>query len=286
MPQRQGGLFLVLGGAPSVWEDYAAARAMVGPTPGVIACNHAGIEFKGPLNAWATLHPERMGAWQDERGGARDFPVFIAARHPSCPEGIVVPQRWVGSSGMYVVQIGVTQLQAAGLILCGIPMDPEAGHISYPGRWVGGEGYRKPFVEALPLIGGRVRSMGGWTRDLFGPPTLTWLQALGAAKPFSRPSFTIPTRAPMFTVKNVSETAQKISVIDPRGGFATVWLQPGESGAYDVDPAQARYQPGGPLVATPIKPAKAPKAAKPDPEPQPDVEPVAGEDTQPGEAEA
>jgi len=79
----------------------------------------------------------------------------------------------------------------------------------------------------------------------------------------------------MFDVKNISDKMQKVQVRDPKGGFLTVHLKPGESGAYDVDARQARFQPGGALTATPVKAAKASKAkaaAEPDP---PQTEPPA-----------
>jgi len=89
----------------------------------------------------------------------------------------------------------------------------------------------------------------------------------------------------MFTVTNVSETTQRFNVRDPQGGFFNVNLKPGESGDYDVDANQAKYQEGGPLTARPVevRPAKArtakPIEAKADAEPTEDLqEPRAAED--------
>jgi len=272
--QRQGGIFAVLGGAPSVWDDLAEVKRLVkaeGQGLGVVACNIAGIEYRGHLHGWATLHPERLHIWSDHRKGNQDFRAFVGARHSRSPDAEVIEQRWHGSSGLYAAQVALGAFQAGGVILCGVPMSPEQGHISYPTYWTGGTSYRRGFIAALPEVGGRLRSMGGWTRELFGAPTPEWIAALCGAKPVAslRPPNT--PRPPMHRVKNISDSTQKIIVREPQGGFSHVLLRPGESGEFDVDPNQARYQEGGPLKAAEItekpaakkKPAPAKRAAKP-----------------------
>lgn len=277
--ERQGGIFVALGGAPDVWAEFDAARALLkGRSFGVVACNHSAIAFPGHLHGLATLHPEHVASWtrdRAERGGNTDFRAFVAAHHPNAPGATVIAQRWQGSSGLYAAQAAFDGLQATGVILCGVPMDPGAGHIRGEANWAGGVSYRKGFIDALPALGGRLRSLGGWTQALLGAPTPEWLAALDGAKPMRRPLPHIPTRPPMFTVTNVSQSAQKVQVIDPRGGFRFVWLQPGDSGAYDVDPAQARYQEGGALTAAPIAEVDAAPAKPAKPEPAPDLAPEA-----------
>lgn len=269
--QRQGGIWAVLGGAPSVWDDLAAVKRLMKPHNfGVIACNLAGIEYTGHLHGWATLHPERLHKWRAERAGNDDFRAFIAARHHNSPDGELIAQRWHGSSGLYAAQCAFEAFQAIGVILCGVPMSPEQGHITYSTYWTGGTSYRRGFIAALPTIGARLRSVGGWTREVFGAPTPEWIAALGGAKPIAALRPPNPPRLPMYEVKNVSNAVQKVLARDPQGGFLTIHLKPGETVSADVDPRQARYQPGGSLTASPIE-RKPPKKAKPAPvaEPEP-----------------
>jgi hypothetical protein len=247
MPPRHGGLFLVLGGAPSVWAELEAATALLGDRGfGVAACNNAAVVYDGQLDAFATLHPEHLTRWRRERKGNADFWAFVPTAHAGCVAEVLA-ERWAGSSGLYAAQAALDGMAASGVILCGVPMDPAAGHFTYGGRWTGGEGYRKGFVAALPHIGGRVRSMSGWTRDLFGPPTPTWLDAISGAKP-ARSFRPVPMRTPMFKVTNVSQTLQRFNAFDPAGGFQLVRLGPDESGLFDIDPNQAKFQPGGAFV--------------------------------------
>lgn len=55
----------------------------------------------------------------------------------------------------------------------------------------------------------------------------------------------------MYVVENTSDTVKRFNEADPKGGFRTVRLAPGESGTFDIDPGQARFHRGG-LKATPV----------------------------------
>jgi len=66
---------------------------------------------------------------------------------------------------------------ASGAILCGIPLEREAGHFHFPGQWAPVTTYRQEWQAVAPLIGERVRSMGGWTATNFGHPDPTWIAA-------------------------------------------------------------------------------------------------------------
>jgi hypothetical protein len=253
---------LILGGAPSVWADLANARHLIGDRRVlVVAANHAGALHDGPLDGWATLHPELIGRWTKDRTADRLFsPVRIG---PAPVEAVA--ERWSGSSGLYAAQCALFEMGASAVILCGVPMISEAGHIVTPGRWAPVASYRAAFVSALPVIGGRTRSMGGWTRQLFGAPTPAWLDAVATQKPMGSTS---PQHrsGPMHHVKNVSEQTKTFNEADPAGGFRRVTLQPGEGGDFDIDPNQGRFQTGDLKVTAPGKSAQARK---------PDIDPSA-----------
>ncbi len=169
-----------LGGAKSVWSDLARARPLLGDRPClIVACNYAGIAFPGHLDAWATLHPERFDAWREERGRTgrnTDYRAFVHAAGGEAETEILAYCRY-GSSGLYMAQVAIEAMGAGGAILCGVPMDDTGEHIHWPGAWVASHHYRAAFVEAH-AAGLPIRSMSGWTAELFGTPDRAWIEEL------------------------------------------------------------------------------------------------------------
>ena len=172
---------LCLGGAKSVWSDLERARPLVGDRPClIVACNFAGIDFPGHLDAWVTLHPEHFDSWRDARAGSgrnTDYRAFAHATGGNAATEIVAYRRY-GSSGLYMAQISVEALGASGTILCGVPMDDSGGHIHWPGAWGASHHYRTAFLAAH-AAGVPIRSMSGWTAHLFGKPDSVWIEEIG-----------------------------------------------------------------------------------------------------------
>ena len=136
---------LCLGGAPSVWSDLSAAKALLAGRPYLtIACNFAGERYPDHLDAWATLHPEYLPTWKRRRKsiGGNHPRLFCHIGHSDSPDIEPVPERFKGSSGLYMAQIAFEHLNATGVILCGVPMEQGAGHIHWPGPWSDPERYR------------------------------------------------------------------------------------------------------------------------------------------------
>lgn len=169
---------LILGGAPSVWRELAEAQALLSRPHLVVASNQAGMTYDGHLDAWCSLHPDFLLDWAARRHGNDDYRVFLPNTYPGWPQAKVVKDRWDCSSGLYAAQVALFELGAAGAILCGVPMDADAGHIAHDGPWTDAGHYRRSCRDALPDIGARTRAMGGWTRDLYGAPTSVWIDAL------------------------------------------------------------------------------------------------------------
>lgn len=169
---------LCLGGARSVWDDFATARDLTrNANTVVIACNFAGIEYEGRLDVWATLHHEMFQAWRQlraERGYNTDYRAIIHEKGRHVPDAEIVPHGWYGSSGLYMAQVALEALGCTGAILCGVPMDEEAGHIHWPGDWKHTHRYRGG-VEQAKADGANIRSMSGWTAGVLGRPTPEWL---------------------------------------------------------------------------------------------------------------
>lgn len=264
---------LILGGAPSVFDEAKDAAAIVGPHIAV-AANLAGIHWPGDLAAWASLHGDLLPEWARERRGKPAGRLFTVDR---------TPERWSGSSGLYALQCALFEMGAAGAVLCGVPMEAEAGHFDRAGRWEAVGDYRQAFEAALPEIGGRTRSMGGWTQRTFGAPTAEWVGAISNKRPLG---LTAPEEKPMNTIKNVSDAHQSFWAMDPADGLSKLYhLDPGESveltladdHAVHRDPAYrvTRKSPPAPAAKARSAPkrkaaSKPAKAAAPAPEPTPE----------------
>lgn len=170
---------ICLGGAKTVWDEFASAKVLVGDRPHiVVACNFAGIEYAGHLDVWVTLHPEWFEAWKAERaasGRNSDYRAFVYTARKG-GSGEVVAYRWYGSSGLYMAQVALEECGANGAIMCGVPMDDTGGHIRHGDTWNDSRLYRAAWFRAKDA-GMNVRSMSGWTAEKFGAPNDNWIEA-------------------------------------------------------------------------------------------------------------
>lgn len=182
---------LVIGGAPTVWEELRAARAMVGDRAHLlIATNHAGRFFEDDIDAWATLHPECFEGWRQERadrGLNTDYRALLFIRRHRIPGTEAYPQTWGQSSGLFAAELALSVLGCRAVILCGVPLDTKAGHFHDPGDWPIADRYREGALIAKAQ-GLQVRSMGGWTSEVLGRPNADWIKSLRLrrAKPRAR----------------------------------------------------------------------------------------------------
>lgn len=192
---------LVLGGAACLWDDINAFWGLHGfdpapgnliapekPWQGVVACNDAGYEWPGELEAWASLHCRFMETkgWRAERA-RRGYPE--ARRHIGHHEAFrgslgkkagLTPdliashycfpgQPKSGSSGLFAAKVALIDLGFDRAVLCGIPMNG-APHFFGGDPWKPYEGFRRSWLEVPEEYRARMRSMSGWTRILLGPP--------------------------------------------------------------------------------------------------------------------
>lgn len=180
---------LVLGGAGGVWRDIDAAMAL-GEYDGVVACNDIGTAWPGRLDAWVTLHPDKMADWIKAREAAGHPPADRIVVYDTYAEreqhrvglkpDLVVPYRFPGqqssgSSGLFAAKVALVDLGFDRAVACGIPMDGDRGHFFGGARWNGAQRHRAGWKEALPHIRDRLRSMSGWTSELLGAPDAAFL---------------------------------------------------------------------------------------------------------------
>lgn len=175
MPRR----CLVLGGSAALWQDVEAAKAL-GSFDGVVACNDAGTDWKGNLEAWVTLHPLKFPAWQKKRA-ARGYPTAKVHFSHEDHDGVdrVEHYRWPemktsGSSGLYAVKIAL-ELGFDRIVLCGIPLTKEA-HYFDSKAWKQADTFKAAWLAVMNVhLIGRVKSFSGWTAEQLGTPDARWL---------------------------------------------------------------------------------------------------------------
>lgn len=175
---------LVLGSALNWMQDVEAALD-ISEFDGVVAAKRAGVYWPGTLDAWVSLHPERVIADKLERaalGHPAASRIFvhdansIVRKHVTDVAEYKFPlQRVSGSSGLFAVKVAQL-LGFERLVLCGIPLDKTFGKLDAGPKWVAADAFRQGFEQALPTIAPFTRSMSGYTEKRLGRPTLSWLE--------------------------------------------------------------------------------------------------------------
>lgn len=177
------GRCLVLGSALCLHNDVEAALDL-SEFDGVVAAKRAGVVWAGELDAWVTLHPERMHKEAHARA-ERGYPNAkrIYSHITRGPKEVThqmnykfAAQRTSGSSGLFAVKVALLELGYNRIVLCGIPMDKTYGRIDDRSPvWTGAEAFKPAFLDVLEELRPYVRSMSGWTAQQFGLPTREWL---------------------------------------------------------------------------------------------------------------
>jgi hypothetical protein len=174
---------LVLGSGSGVWADVEAALD-IGWFDGAVACNDAAAAWPGALDAAVSYHPAQWPHWLRRRALAGFEPPARVMGHETASgrlarvfervESKFTGQQECGSSGLFALKVALVDLGFDKAVLCGVPMDPRP-HFDKPGAWGDWKVHRQGWIEALPSIAGRARSMSGWTAQLLGRPDEAWL---------------------------------------------------------------------------------------------------------------
>ena len=81
------------------------------------------------------------------------------------------------------VKIALIEQHYGGALLAGVPMDRSMPHFVRGRPWTSASAFLKGWRFHMSAIKPRTRSMGGWTAEQLGGPTLEWLAAIGARDP-------------------------------------------------------------------------------------------------------
>lgn len=170
----------ILGGAASVWADFAAACEIAHPHL-VIATNDAGALAES-VDHWCTLHPEKFQEWSSQRSSAGLAPAGAIWFHKEQRASLQgtgyvehkITEDWGGSSGLFAVKVAL-ELGVDKIILCGVPMTAQGAHFFDDAEWRWSGRYQTGWTNHLPDIADKVRSVSGWTEQLLGRPDRVWL---------------------------------------------------------------------------------------------------------------
>ena len=163
---------IILGGGKTVLQEYEQAKKLC--KPDIIICvNDIGCEIK-ECDIWATLHPEKLGAWISKRNdNGYKLPEKIVSFKRVEYVNTILDYRWTGSSGsgssgLFAVKTALS-LGYNKIVLCGVPINKESHYFSSK-AWSECDSFSGTWREQQGILKKYVRSMSGYTRNLLGYP--------------------------------------------------------------------------------------------------------------------
>ena len=176
---------LIIGEGGNVLEEVAEAKKL-GTFDVIIATNEVGMEVE-KLDHLVSYHAESLPDWDAARvaAGLKPAEKLWTGEHrhidPAHFERFGIVPDHGGSSGMLAVQValelGKENPDQLRIVLAGVPLDPAAGNYKTPSvPWTEATVYRPAWEKRAEALKKNVRSMSGWTAELFGKPTAAWLQ--------------------------------------------------------------------------------------------------------------
>ncbi len=164
----------IIGGGNDVLADYAAARKFLHQYD-VLAVNDMIAEFPFRIKHAVSVHPTRLPGWLNQRCYRKyNLPATVWSNGQGNGVSNIIPDEWRGSSGMYAVKVGL-EIGYNKIILCGVPMQADAGHYVRKQPWNQCEWFIDKWARYCPQFADKVCSMSGYTRELLGGPTHEWL---------------------------------------------------------------------------------------------------------------
>ena len=174
----QADVALVVGGGGDPLSEYSAARTfceLAGKSVATFVCNDTLAIFPDHVDYAGTLHPDKMHGWQRDRTkNKHPMPFGSLWCHRDYLGFTHSTRDWQGSSGLFMTKVALEN-GFTHIILCGIPMQTEADHITRHTPWNSAHGFIRGWSARVVMLRPYVRSMSGWTREQFGEPTILWL---------------------------------------------------------------------------------------------------------------
>lgn len=187
---------LVIGSAKGVEIEVALAMKIEPST--VLATNSIVADFPWNIDAAVTLHPKHMAGWRKARI-ARNYgsiPHYVSHINKQGSHSFdfitdVIDYRWPeqaglpvydpetgsasGSSGHYAIKVAMELFGETKILLAGVPMTQERRHYNNSNLW-NSDIFKPAWKLTYDRLKNHVRSMSGWTADMFGFPDEEWLK--------------------------------------------------------------------------------------------------------------
>ena len=169
---------IVVGGGGDPLSEFDAAVAMCDAahkTYATFVCNDMIALFPHIIDYAGTLHPDKMHAWIDLRlRHGHPMPFGSTWCHRSYKNFTHDTKDWQGSSGLFMTKVAREE-GYTHIVLCGVPMAVESDHFVRHVRWNAAPGFQRGWRRQQHTLAPYVRSVSGWTQELFGAPTFAWL---------------------------------------------------------------------------------------------------------------
>ena len=169
----------ITGSAPCVLMDIAALPRVCAYDFMAIGMDAVHL-YMWPILYVATFHPADIPEIYRRRAaicGNTDFRIISQEQRDDVHIHIPNGEWWTpsGSSALLGVQAAIQRLGYERIVLCGCPLR---------GKNHAGNDYNLDFsrgwIARRAELGGKVRSMSGWTQEFLGGPTEEWLLASAA----------------------------------------------------------------------------------------------------------
>lgn len=177
---------LVLGDAKCVYADAERALATFNPNA-ICATTNIGRDWPGHVDYWCTLHPFKAPDWvgiedalQARIAAGRNRPE-IWAHKKLTPSVDFALDHDGGSTGMLCVN-ALRSRDFDRIVLAGVPMTSDGGHYYDDKPWVHSNHYTAAWAQRRDELAPFVRSMSGYTKQLFGSPEPEWFASSAASQ--------------------------------------------------------------------------------------------------------
>lgn len=175
---------VVVGRARGALDEYAAACTLCA-FDDVLVVGAMGVDFPDRIDHLVSFHAELFCLWAEKRAVAGYSPAvnywgaIYRGRRLGERVKVPAPLRYVecigGSSGFMAVHVALDALDVDRVVLAGVPMDAAAAHYGSDQPWDEADKYWGTWLGNVDRLRGRVRSMSGRTRNVFGEPDKEWL---------------------------------------------------------------------------------------------------------------
>ena len=173
---------IVMGGAKCVWDDLNEASKIISLPFDLAAVNDIGVYYSNRINHWLSLE-RKISEWYEQRNNNHyDMRLLV---HVYYHDKLIDHKRHINyfwkmnespiMSGIFA-PIALKSLGYSKIILAGIPSDEQPRFFDPPNKkYHASKASKSNWLNFQDYFGDSLRSMSGYTRELFEEPTREWL---------------------------------------------------------------------------------------------------------------